>query len=529
MCQKLSHLLLFISTIVSVSNFGVSRSQKSTNEKTFFSRKLIRSTKKSEKNEDSYFDYKFDGANEYRESNGDEFEKVDCINGSNSSIKIQNEPGRETVLKAVTEPNSESTKTISYNDIKENNDTFLTATNMYSVGSYKDGITKMWSWRYATINQKTEGPLWWKKTYIDKDFYSFDVACSGTLNISLTEIPSNCDYDMRLYRLEDEINANAATLNFDNYEGCSRNSKGQDEYISYSVVPGTYYICVYSYNDQTYDNDNPYKITFEEISNSGTSETSYYIDVGRVENDIGAIWISDYSPFGLSPMTLTDTQARKKFTNYDCYPYIQHLANNYEDCSINFAVLYLWNLQARAYIYAWAQNILNSLYNYNNWANDSVSSFGVHLNDASMAVTVGGTIINTISEATIAETAKAALNSLGFLSSLAGSVISLISFVNSFSLENEFQISRKNLIQYLVNIKAAFEIGTGSNEDQTIMLKFRYHFSEKQYIDWSPRYELGEANMHNEDYVSLQIPGSGIKGTAHGIHSTTDLEKYLRS
>lgn len=367
-----------------------------------------------------------------------------------------------------------------------------------------------------------------EKTYIDKDFYSFDVACIGTLDIYLTEIPAKCDYDIRLYKLEDSFGATTAMLNFNNYVAISCNSSNEDEKISCYVTPGTYYVCVYSYKDATYDNDIPYKLTFDEKVDATRKNASYYIDTGRYD-DIGALWISDYKPLGLSPITMSNRQAKCQFSNYETYPYIRHLADNYELTSINYAVLFVWNLSARAYIYSYIQNMLNLLLNYSSWANESISSFNVVLNKTSFGINVGGYLIGEISEAVISKTASDLLNFLGFQINIAGFGLSLISFITSCSLENEFQISRKDLIEYLVNLKAAFEIGKGSSEDQTIMLKFRYHFSDKKYIDWSPRYELGDSNMHNEDYISYQISGSGINGSTYGISKVEDLNKYLES
>lgn len=476
---------------------------------------------------DTHYNYWFDINNEYSNEKGDEFEKMDCLNGNQSSLIIQDENDNIVYEKKPIESRKEIALA-SYEDKNENNDSFANATNMYSVGTYKSGITTLKSWCYATISQKTEGVLWWKKTYIDKDFYSFDVAVTGTLTITLTEIPITCDYDMRLYKLDNSFATTVNSLNFNNYIASSENAKGADEEISYNVTPGTYYVCVYSFNDATFDNDNPYKITFLEKHDSKRKNSGYYIDTGRYD-DIAAIWISDYQPLGLSPITMTNRQAKCKFSNYDTYPYIRHLAENYEAESINYAVLFVWNLSARAYIYSFIDATLNSLLDYSNWANESANSFNIILNKASFAINVGGYIIGEISELLISKAASTLINSLGFKLNVAGFGMSLISFITSFSLENEFQIRRKDLIEYLVNLKAAFEIGKGSNEDQTIMIKFRYHFSEHKYIDWSPRYELGDSNMHGEDYITGYIPGSGINGSVYGVSKVEDLNSYLGS
>lgn len=488
----------------------------------YFSRRVNSNLKN-----DSSFEYKFDKDGIFSNTASDEFEKNAFIDGNDSELVIENANKEKIVCKSRSQNKKDNIQAVSSDDSYENNDTFINATNMYSVGYYGSGITKMWAWCNATISKKEEGALWWKKTYIDKDFYSFDMACEGTLEVSLTNVPSNCDYDIRLYKLNDGLSANAGALNFKNYIAFSANGTGQDELISAHLTVGTYYVCVYSFQDSTYDNDNPYKLLLTETADNSGKNSSYYIDTAMLDGDIGALWVSDYKPLGITPVNINKDDSKFEFSNYDVYPFIRHLSDNYEDRGINYAIFYVWNLSTRAYISSMAQAILNSLLNYSNWANDSIDTFSVSLSKASLRLTVGGFLIDTINESLISQTAKDLLSSLGFLINVAGFGLSLVSFVTSFLLENQFQISRKNLIEYLVNIKSAFEIGKGSNEFQTIMLKFKYRFSEKKYIDWSPRYELGESNMYGEDYLLTQVEGSGINGKITGIKNVSELNSFL--
>ncbi len=79
----------------------------------------------------------------------------------------------------------------------------------------------------------------------DADVYSITVVSGGSITVSLTSVPANCDLDIFLYR-EDNLNQPVA-MSYGGHEG-------QNEYISFSgaVAGKKYYLAVVPYNQNTY-------------------------------------------------------------------------------------------------------------------------------------------------------------------------------------------------------------------------------------------------------------------------------------
>jgi hypothetical protein len=74
-------------------------------------------------------------------------------------------------------------------------------------------------------------------SYGDVDWYTITVTGGGSLNISLTSVPGNCDIDVELYNGEGSFVA-----------GSNSGSYVQSEYISVTATAQTYFIIVYSFD-----------------------------------------------------------------------------------------------------------------------------------------------------------------------------------------------------------------------------------------------------------------------------------------
>lgn len=488
-----------------------------------------------DKNDDNY-EYKFYSCNKFDKTNGDEFEILNIIDGGKSEISLENVVGDCTILKeGKSEPviNSKQIDEFNYalyNDSREDNDSFQNASSVYDVGYYEEGIYGMSCWLDATISQKTSGWWLWETKYIDKDFYSFDSCVYGTITVTLTNIPQNCDYDIRAYKLEDGANANASSLNFDNYIGISRNGgQGDDEKITLSVTPGTYYFCVYSYQDKYYDNDNPYHINFEQWVNNTTRENvGYNILNGQANGDLGAIWIFDYKPLGYTPVTLSNNNAVVSVTNYNEYPYIRHLADKYTNGNyINYAVLYVWDIKLRACISAIAQQLVEIVETQTDWDDNKAKSVNIGMNTAEMVLTVAD-IIGTAANIITGGIAGDLLMAAGILVNATSLPVSLGGFAMSFTSNAKFLSTKKNLLAYLISIQQTFSVGKGSNINETKILRYRYRFDQNTHaLNWSPFYLSSDYNFYNDDYISFQIKHSGIDGTVKGFKSETEIQSYL--
>ena len=495
------------------------------------SNKTLSLKKTSVIKDDSDFEYEFDKDGNYKTSHKDEFETKDALDGIHSASGIVNAQGKVTETKTAGETIEGAPAVQSFNDTKENNDDFRSATNMYSVGTDEAGVYKHWVWCQATISQKKEGFWLWEKTYIDKDFYSFDMVSTGILTVTLENIPTNCDYDLRLYRLEDSPTANVVTMNFEECIAISSAASNQNEKIEVSAKPGTYYACVYSYLDKTYDNDNPYKITFEEAVDTTRAGSNYSINEGRSNGDLGAIWISDYAPLGITPSTIyrdhNNKTCRQTYSNYDDYPYIRHLADKYSDWKdMTYAILYVWDVETRAAIYATLKCLLKTIDGYGDWEDSQEKEMSIFLNETSLCVSVVGLALTTLSFTAIS---SFALSIISLPIALTSTVLAIAGLASCYETSNPFSTSKERFRDYLISMISAFEVGTGSNDNEVIMMRFKYHFgrSNMRYVEWLPMYDVDEGTRYNSDTISFQTKGSGIDGRAFGFKNETDVKFWL--
>ena len=482
----------------------------------------------NKKNDD--YDYEFQSGVSFENNNGDEFERNNVENGINSASISYDENGGIISQKRFGESIDNSISPLSYNDSFEDNDSFANATTMYSAGQDPNGVYIHSVWCDATISQKTSGWWLWEKKYIDKDFYSFDMVSVGTLTVTLTNIPSGCDYDIRLYRLENGKDANCNNLSFDKSISVSNFASNSNEKIQISAFPGTYYACVYSFQDKTFNNDLPYTIKFEEQVNLNRDNVYYNISDGRNSGDLGALWISDYKPLGITPVTIKNSNSKQEITNYDTYPYIKHLADRYtNDAYINYAVLYVWNLETRATISALAASLVDIVDRQTDWDSNQEKQINIGMNSAGLFLAIAGSIVGVVSAAVCGPIAVASLAAAGFIINAASLPLSFASFAMCFQTNTNSISSKKDLLAYLVSMQQTFSVGRGSNENEVKVLKYRYRFNNNngRYLNWSPFYSSTDYNFYNENTIGNQIEHSGIDGTVKGFKNYSDIEDLL--
>lgn len=481
----------------------------------------------SNHSKDDNFYYKLDQENDYDDFKADDFESLSYAEQSNKYYSISKDYNGNILSKALN--NQESIAALSFNDQKENNDSFSEASAIYKAGSDANGVYWHSVTVYATISKKSKGWLI-KDYYIDKDFYSFDMVSVGTLTIDLTEIPSTCDYDLRVYKLSNSPSTSYEELDFNNPSHIYAQSKsggiGQNEHIQISnATPGTYYIVVYSYQDNYFDNDNPYKLVVQEQVNNKRANTYYNISEGRALGHKFALWKSDYNPLGINIFSKNNENARISFSNYNKYPMIKHLSDNYTNgVNCNYAVMYVWDLDTRRYLYSYFNAILQSLNgkffdNYGNEINineDKDEIFDIVYNSIGVAVSISGIV-------------GCAVPIIGWAASGASLAMSIYSLAKS-CIKNHFVITKRQFRDYLINIVAALEVGTGSNNSEVIMIKFQYRsYIENgvRYLDWSPILDLSNGNRYNKNTINWQIDGSGTDGTIRGFSTQSDIDIFL--
>ncbi len=476
---------------------------------------------------DDYY-YELDSENKYFNENSDDFETLNHAEQSENYYCVSEDSTGE-ILSETSNAGRDFINTASFDDQKENNDSFAEASAIYKAGTDVGGVYWHSVTVRATISQKSQGWLF-KKYYIDKDFYSFDMVSVGTLTIDLTEIPSDCDYDLRVYKLSNSVSTSYEELDFNNPNHIYAQSKsggvGQNEHIEITdATPGTFYIVVYSYQDNYYDDNNPYKLVVQEQVNTKRTNTKYFINSGRSAGQKFALWKSDYDPLGIPAFSTDDENARIAFSNYDKYPMIRHLSDKYTNgTNCNYAVMYVWDVETRRYLHSLFNAMLQSLNGkffdgYGNEINhkeEAEETFDIVYNSVGVAVAVAGLVGNFIPV-------------LGWAASTISFAMSIFSLVRSCT-KSHFIITKRQFRDYLINIVSALEVGTGSNSDEVVMVKFQYRSyveNGTRYLDWSPILDVSNGNRYNDDTITWQIDGSGIDGTVRGFSTKTEIDMFL--
>ena len=239
------------------------------------------------------------------------------------------------------------------NPEKEDNNTFKKANDMGSLMGWYNN----WSFTnhpsddapsigYTTMNGTIDSAS-------DQDWFTFTLYGKASLNIQLTHIPPNCNYDITLYKKSNVPNAKENDL--EEIASSNRNST-YDENISEYVYPGVYYVKVYSvkgngtsiyylYCGATYDREEDLKV--KDVMDWGAK---------------AALWMADYDPFGIKATQSIDSNiVGTKVTSL--FPWKKK--NEYnpefpfeENVSYKHAELFVWDLTIRNELYDAVTNLI---------------------------------------------------------------------------------------------------------------------------------------------------------------------------
>lgn len=463
----------------------------------------------------------------------DDLETGDLCDSAHGGFAYFDETGTELPWQSQIDFANREGGTRTFNDNREDNDSFQEASCMSPVGLWEGGVYQHSAWLDATISLKRSGFWWWETTWLDVDYYIFDACCTGTMSAQLTNIPSGKDYDLKVWKMWDGPNVSTSDLNFNQPFNQSINSGNANETLTLAVTPGTYFFCVYPKNKDTnlsnYDEDNPYHLYIEETVDVTRPYSSYSISQGKLNGDRGALWISDYAPLGHRPVTLSNDQARVQIINYDTYPFIRHLADKYNGTTaINYAVLYVWDVPLRASISQLAGELYDLVNDCASWEANQAKQASIDFNADNLVVALSGYAVSYISLAA-AGPAGIALAALGFAASTIGLVLAEAGYLLAYQSQPTFTTTKTDLLNYLVSVQQTFAVGQGSNNNEVKILRFRYRFdnSSGHYLDWSPFYKSTDYNFYNDNIITWQIEDSGIDGTVRGIQSLNDVESLL--
>lgn len=236
-------------------------------------------------------------------------------------------------------------------DEYENNNSFLEATNLTN----NTNKNLDYSIRINATLHRNEWLWGLIKRDIDEDYYRFDILGNANVSIDLTNIPYDVDYDLELYKYE---NIRYADKNDISFLKRSTYVKNYDEHISVELEPGTYYLRVYPYGDSSFDAQNKYSLLLNvKMLGESVSISNMRFNKGAK----GAIWVSDYDPFGIKPYSTMenpevgvvayDTSGTSLIPlNVEMYqnPFFTYMRENK---NIPHTTLYIWDETWRKDIY----------------------------------------------------------------------------------------------------------------------------------------------------------------------------------
>ncbi len=469
------------------------------------------------------YDYPLDKENKFKGVN-DKYETQSPLDDTEAEIYNVYIDGRREKVNTVERIKENASYSLcSSNDSNDNNDSFETATNVFTVTD-NVGLKKNHTSLSGIISQKTSGWGPWKKTYIDKDFFRYDVVVTGTLEIGVENIPSGCDYDLRVYRMANTKYASSKEKDFGSYTYISSSGDNKDEHLKINVMPGTYYAVVYSFNDLTWNNNQSYRIWFEQQLNEKRDDIYYDIRQGRKNGDICAMWISDYKPLGYNPLTMSTDSAKIEIENYKTSPFIYSLSENNKDKDIMYACFYVWDLGLRASLYYVLNSFLECLNNnfekYKTLSN--VSTILTHVGYGFSACGLAVTIASFLD-------ASKEISAIGLGISIGSYVVSLASEIVCALINNAYSIDKMEFHNFLINACAGLEVGQGTSNQEVVMLKFRYHIDNgsTKYLNCIPRYKDYGKNLYNKGFISCFDDQSPMTGTIKSCKTYEQIKENL--
>lgn len=444
----------------------------------------------------------------------DEFETKNIANRINSECYFIDQDGTYTDCKeSIREEttilsNDDEIMLASSVDSNENNNTFSNASTVYSVASNSIGFYGLYIGWWASIHQAS-----------DIDYYAYDVIMNGTLKVDVSNIPSGCDYDLKIYRM-----GNSLSSSCDDAEqiASSAHSSNNSESISIMVTPGTYYAKVYPYNS-SYDSENYYHIEFTITDGRSYSDGHYNISSHKSNGDLAAIWKSDFDPCSQTIAYANVDGAKVQFNNYDNYPMIRHLADTYDESKdIDYVCLYVWNLDLRKAIYYIASELYDLITNQYADGNQTLNNVAIYANGTAIILSVAGVIIGSVP----------VVGTIIGVSSLVASIAGII----FDSLNSSFKATINENENYFIALKQAMEVGTGTSNSEIVMMRIRYRFTHdnflwfvtSRYIDMHQIYRNTDSYLYDSGVIDFYHEGSPINGSITGIGNADDLEDVLK-
>lgn len=426
---------------------------------------------------------------------------------------------------------SHDDSTINYNNTRsadavedeyENNDTITSARI----------ISPTYDGTYAPRNYLTEldatlhrNELLWGliKREVDVDYYQFRVYGKADLNIELTNIPSECDYDLELfehnnsrYAEEDSVTSIASSRNASNYQ----------ETISMFIFPGVYYIKVYSYNG-SFNAKQKYHLS---LSVNYKSEDVSISDLKYSKGAGAALWVSDYDPFNIQAFTSSGKSEVGFLTSsqyYSAYKFGNPMFHYVRgDEKILHASLYIWDLELRKQLYEIVKESIEILKTEIGSKERIKADLDITSEVVNGVSVVTGIVMTFIPVANIG----AAISfGIGIVSSIGPSLLDCL--FETMMPESKID-EAKEYLTYLQVLAVALECNSSTSNQEVVKIDSLYEIKSESMpgivqinydIDFTPT--IQDKYLYDSNIISSFSSIAKFNGTVYPLKTLGDIQK----
>lgn len=299
--------------------------------------------------------------------------------------------------------------------------------------------------------------------------------------------------------------------------GSSKHISNQDEKISIDVISGTYFLKVFSYKG--FDEKNRYQLSFSFKDSEEEGKGKFDISEAKENGEIAALWKSDFMPCSQNITNHSLEKSSIKYSNYNNYPLITHLADNYgKDDDLDYMCLYVWDNNVKKLIRYFATKMLDILNTKYKNGNQTLNDITWFFNDMSFYLSVAGTVMGMF-PFDVTQILGITFSALS---------VKYTRIANFFECINtKFKTTASELRLYFTSLNTAME-----NTTDTVMMKIRYRFTKdwlSRYIDVHQTYRSTDVTVYNDDIVtSYEHIGSSMSGKVYGISTMDKLAELLK-
>lgn len=398
-------------------------------------------------------------------------------------------------------------------DSYENNNSFSSANDM-TVGNPSSIYSYSLSFS-ANIHKEP----WFAGGATDQDYYRVDVFADAQLKVELTNVPSHVDYDLELYMFKDVRYPKWSDV--ERIRQSAGGGNGQNELIIQNVKPGTYFVRVYPYQSDDWDEDNYYRLSISKTLNTRSDVSIAALKSVGVK---AAIWQSDFDPFGMSSFDFDDRlevgfRAMLDYYYMDFYqnPFHHKIKSYATNDEVINTIIYVWDVQWRIQIYdlLWEMALILESEVANN--QQIILTFEY----VTGAIRIIGTILGAIPQTKI----------LGTI--LTGGT-SAASYLAPVLFPEIWNSNKDSILNYVYVLLAAFEADHNTSPNEVIHVKLRYKYSSNThflinqtdfYVNLVTEYSLTNF-LYSQASITPDQTGSYSRGNVYAIRNYSDFNKF---